>query len=185
MLFKDKLRQLCCFLDIKHEKYKELIRGFMVLIILINFSGHIVDYSFSNIITIIFMIFVMLIFFSSGILKIKNKPFVVSARMFMIGANFFSIIVVLVYMFSLNTLATMFKFNSNDILVIFQITGFVLLIPMITRHFTSGIANYFYFENFDPNLKYDNVKEWIRIYAISLIIISYVFQTEAFQYFLY
>lgn len=80
----------------------------------------------------------------------------------------------------------LFNFNVTDSLIFFQIIGFLLFIPKITK-FTIKVYHKVYPSENDDNLDSFNsgLGESIKVAAITIIVIGYVLQMEAIQYFMY
>jgi len=90
------------------------------------------------------------------------------------------------YVFALDTWVSLFDFSRSDSLIVFQMLGFILLVPKITRYVTRLVVNHIFeekYNNNDPSHYW--MVDWVRAYAIVIIVLGYVFQTEASQYFIY
>ncbi len=123
----------------------------------------------------------------TGTARIVKKPIKLPPRAILFASFIIFIIPLFFAVVSLNAWAVWFGFSSEDSMIIFQILGFLLLIPKITKITTLSIfillirKEYYHHSNSLYNL----IKEFVMAYAIIIIVMGYAFQTEALQYFLY
>ena len=185
-MIKEKLKQLNSFFQRINEKYRELIIGFLILSIILILLIRDESHSFNFIVSSVFMFLIVIASLIFNFIKILKPSITVPSKMIMLGINIFIILLLISYVFSLNAFLSWFGFNINDSMIIFQMLGFILFVPKITKVATKFIINRYFNEKYDDSNPLSiEMSNLVRAYAVLIIVVGYVFQTKALQYFLY
>jgi len=185
-MIKEKVKQLNCFLGRIREKYGAFMIGLGILIPFSIYSRVFDSYPFSFIVVLLFTFQIGMLNLLFGVAKILKKSINPTSRMAILVLNSVIILPLLYYVIALNTWVSWFGFSISDSMIIFQMLGFVLLFPKITKFVTRLVVHQNFHEKYDKNNpSHYWMRDLVRAYAILIILAGFAFQIEALQYFLY